>query len=428
MINLDRWEEILTNMVRNPLRTLLTSMGVFWGIYMLVVTLGSGKGLENGVNSNFSGFNVAGMYIWPQRTTMPYKGLKPGRSFAFRNADTEALKTQVPELEYICPRLQLGGWGQGNNVSRGMRSGDYSVYGDYPEFRHIQLLDMRQGRFVNHLDIEEKRKICVIGQMVAQELFTPGEDPIGQYIKIQGVYYKVVGIFGTNKSGREAINDLTSIYVPFSTFQQAFNWGDKLAWYAVSVRQGFNSIEVEKKVKSVLMVQHKVNPEDSRAIGGFNAAKESEKFNKLFMGISFIIALVGLGTLFAGGVGVMNIMLITVNERTKEIGIRKAMGATPWSVLSMIMQEAVFITIMSGFFGLALGVLTLEGVNLLIGEPGPPSVGGGRGNMTFFLHPEVGFNTAMFAITVLIIIGILAGLYPSLKAVRIDPIKALRTE
>ena len=428
MLNLDRWEEILTNMVRNPLRTLLTAMGVFWGIYMLVVTLGSGKGLENGVNSNFSGFNVAGMYVWPQRTTMPYKGLKPGRYYALRNPDTEALRTQVPELEYICPRMQLGGFGEGNNVSRGIKTGNYSVYGDMPEFRHIQLLDMRIGRFLNPKDIVDKRKVCVIGQMVAQELFEPGEDPIGQYIKVQGVYFKVVGIFGTNKQGREALNDLTSIFIPFSTFQQAFNWGTRLGWYALSVKQGYNSIEVEKKVKSVLMAQHKVNPEDDRAVGSFNAAKESEKFDRLFFGINALIAMVGLGTLFAGGVGVMNIMLITVNERTKEIGIRKAMGATPWSILSMIMQEAVFITFMSGFLGLALGILTLEGVNMLIGEPAPPTAGGGRGDMTFFLHPEVGFNTAMFAISVLLVIGILAGLYPSLKAVSINPIKALRTE
>lgn len=428
MLNLDRWEEILTNMVRNPLRTLLTAMGVFWGIYMLVVTLGSGKGLENGVNSNFSGFNVAGMYVWPQRTTLPYKGLQPGRGYAFRNADTEALRAEVKSLEYICPRMQLGGFGQDNNVGRGAKTGNYSVYGDHPEFRFIQLLDMKRGRFVNHTDIEQKRKICAIGQMVADELFEPGEDPIGDYIKIQGVYYKVVGIFGTNKQGREAMTDLTSIYVPFSTFQQAFNWGDKFGWFALSVKQGYSSIEAEKDVKRVLMNQHKVNPEDTRAIGSFNAAKETEKFNRLFMGISFIIGLVGLGTLFAGGVGVMNIMLITVNERTKEIGIRKAMGATPWSILAMIMQEAVFITFMSGFLGLAMGILTLEGVNMLIGEPAAPTAGGGRGDMTFFLHPEVGFNTAMFAIGVLVVIGIFAGLYPSLKAVRIDPIKALRTE
>lgn len=412
-------------MWRNPLRTLLTSQGVFWGIFMLIVLLGSGKGLENGVLSNFSGFNVNGMYVWGQRTTMPYKGFKPGRNYVLRNADTKALREQVPELEYICPRCQLGGYNSDNNVGRGTRTGSYSVYGDHPEFQYIQLLDIRRGRFVNELDIQETRKVCVIGEMVAKELFDPGEDPIGDYIKIQGVYFKVVGIFSTNKKGNEALKDLTSIYIPFTTFQRAFNWGDKLGWYALSVKSGYDSHEVEEKVKQVLMAQHSVNPKDTRAVGSFNAAQEAEKFDRMFGGISFLVGLVGIGTLFAGGVGVMNIMLITVNERTKEIGIRKAMGATPGSIIGMILQEAVFITFIAGYIGLACGVFALEGVDSLVGEP---TGGGGRGDFVFFLHPEVSFKVAMFSVGVLIVTGVMAGLYPALKAVWIDPIKALRTE
>lgn len=425
MFSLDRWQEILSTMWRNPWRTLLTAQGVFWGIFMLIVLLGSGNGLENGVLSNFQGFDVNGMYVWGQRTTMPYKGFKPGRFYTLRNADTEAIREQVPELQHICPRAQLGGYGSDNNVGRGTRTGSYSVFGDHPEFRFIQLLDIKQGRFVNQTDMDETRKICVIGEMVAKELFDPGENPIGDYIKIQGVYFKVVGVFGTNKKGNEALKDLTSIYIPFSTFQRAFNWGDKLAWFALSVKKGFDSYEVEEKVKQVIMAQHTIHPDDTRAIGSFNAAKEAQKFNRMFGGISFLVGLVGIGTLFAGGIGVMNIMLITVNERTKEIGIRKAMGATPASIIGMIMQEAVFITFVAGYLGLALGVFTLEAVDAFIGEP---ETSGKRSDFIFFMHPEVSFATAMFSVGVLMVTGMLAGLYPALKAVWIDPIKALRTE
>lgn len=425
MFSLDRWEEILTTMWRNKLRTFLTSLGVFWGIYMLVALLGSGNGLENGVSSMFAGFDANSMYIWPQRTTMPYKGLKPGRGYAFNNADIEALKREVPELKYICPRMQLGGFGSDNNVGRGSKTGSYSIYGDYPEFIHVQLLNLTQGRFINKLDLAEKRKVCAIGEIVVRELFAPGEDPIGKYIKVQGVYFKVIGVFGTNKQGNEAMQDLTSIFIPFTTCQQAFNWGDKFGWFALSVFPQFSSELVEAKVKDVLKAQHSINPADDRAVGSFNAASTSQRFSNLFLGISFLVSVVGIGTLFAGGVGVMNIMLITVNERTKEIGIRKAMGATPFSIISMIVQEAVFLTFVAGFIGLGLGVLTLNGVDALIGDP---TTGAPGGEPVFFLHPEIGLPAAVFSIIVLLVIGLLSGLYPATKAVRIDPIKALRTE
>lgn len=424
MFSLDRWEEIFTNLMRNPLRTLLTSGGIFWGIYMLVVLLGAGNGLRNGVESNFSGFDVNSMYIWAQKTTLPYQGLKPGRWFALRNSDTEALKAQVPELKYICPRMQLGGYGSENNIGRKDKAGSYSVYGDYPDFIHIQLLDIRQGRFINKADIEDRRKVCVLGEFVVQELFKPGEDPIGDYIKIQGVYFKVVGVFNTNKSGNEAVKDLSSIYIPFTTFQQAFNWGDKLAWFALSVKKGFDSNLAEEKVKEVLRTRHRVNPDDDRALGSFNAARESAKFKRLFGGINFILLIVGVGTLFGGGVGVMNIMLITITERTKEFGIRKAMGATPWTIISMVMQESIFITFLAGFIGLAFGVAT---INLMDWLAGVPETAGER-QFTFFLHPQVQLETAIFSVVALLLVGLFAGFYPSLKATWIDPIKALRTE
>ena len=424
MFSLDRWEEILTTMWRNPLRTFLTSLGVFWGIFMLVALLGSGNGLENGVTAMFAGFDANSMYVWPQRTTMPYKGLKPGRGYAFNNADIAAVTQQVPELQHICPRMQLGGFGSDNNVGRGNKTGSYSIYGDYPDFVYIQLLDIKKGRFINPNDMAEKRKVCAIGEMVVQELFKPDEDPIGKYIKIQGVYFKVVGILGTNKQGNEGMEDLTSIFIPFTTCQQAFNWGDKFGWFALSVKPGFNSQVIENKVKDVLKAQHTIHPDDSRAIGSFNAAGTSQKFSNLFLGINFLVSVVGIGTLFAGGVGVMNIMLITVNERTKEIGIRKAMGATPTSIIGMIVQEAVFLTFVAGFMGLALGVLVLNGVDALVGEPTP-----GMGEEpVFFMHPEIGLPAAIFSISVLLVIGLLSGLYPAIKAVRVDPIKALRTE
>lgn len=411
-------------MARNPLRTLLTSMGVFWGIFMLMLLMGGGNGLENGVRAAFDGMDMNSMFVWSQKTTIPYKGFKPGRNYNFKNGDIDALKEQVPELLYVCPKAQLGGYGSDNNVSRNATVGNYTVCGDYPEFIHIQKLVIQQGRFLNYNDINNQKKVCVIGQTLVDELYAEGEEIIGSYIKVQGVFFQVIGTFTTTKQGNEAIGDLKTLYIPFTTFQRVFNWSDIVGWFALSVKPGYDPYEVEQKVKKVLLSRHNISPEDMRAVGSFNAATVSAKFSILFTGIKLIILIVGMGTLFSGGIGVMNIMLISVAERTKEIGIRKAMGATPGNILGMIVSEAMVITLISGFIGLAFGIGLIDLLDYVIGVP----VQGPNSDPSFFRRPEINAGVAIFSVVVLLVIGVLAGLYPAAKAVRIDPIKALRTE
>ena len=406
---------------RNLLRTLFTSLAVGWGIFVLILLLGLGAGLENGVKEGFSGFAINSMYVWPQKTTVPYNGLKTGRQYSFKNTDINAIRNDVPGIDIVAPRLQLGGYGKGNNISRKVKAGNYSVYGDYPEFRYVQNVAIEKGRFINYEDLREKRKVCVIGEQVYKELFEQGEEPINDYINIQGVYFKVIGTFRSQKKGQEALQDMTTIFTPFTTFQQAFNQGDKLHWFALTISPNANPDSTEKKVKLVLAKQHDIAPQDNRAIGSFNALLEAKKFQGLFGGINAFIWIVSFGTLLAGGVGISNIMLIVVTERTKEIGIRKAMGATPWSIIAMILQESVFITFIAGATGLILGVGLLALIDYLMHQ-GPPAK-----NM-FFANPTVDFWVAVYATLVLVFIGLLAGLMPALKAVSINPIKALRTE
>ncbi len=421
---MDKWLEILSTMARNPLRTLLTSMGVFWGICMLVLMVGGGNGLQNGIHAMFDGFDMNCMFVWSQKTTMPHKGFRPGRVYNFKNDDITAIKEQVPELKYVCPRAQLGGYGEENSVGRNVKMGNYTVCGDYPDYIHIQKFDIEQGRFLNDLDVSERRKVCVIGQKLVEELYTPDEEILGSYIKVQGVFFKVVGTFKTMKQGNEAIEEQRTLFIPFTTFQRVFNWGENVGWFALSVKPGYDPDAVEMKVKKILLGRHSIHPDDLRAVGSFNAASEAAKFGNLFLGIDFVILVLGTGTLIAGGIGVMNIMLISVAERTKEIGIRKAMGATPSNILGMIVSESILLTLLSGCLGLAVGVILISITDYVVGVP----VASDDGDPSLFRRPEIDSGTAIFSIIVLVVIGTLAGWYPARRAVRIDPITALRTE
>ncbi|HXH18097.1 MAG TPA: ABC transporter permease, partial [Chitinophagales bacterium] len=395
MFDFDKWEEIFATIARNKLRTALTALGVFWGIMMLVLLLGSGNGLKNGVENNFKGYAVNSIYIWPQKTTKPHRGLKPGRFYMFRNGDYEALKAQVPEVGIIAPRIQLGGWRDANNISRKNKKGNFQVMGDYPEYRQIEALEILKGRYLNNNDLAEKRKVCILGEQVVKELFLPDENPMGDYIKIKGVFFQVVGVYKTLKTqGEEADRDRRTIFIPFTTFQQAFNMGDKLGWFALTSAPGISAEKTEKKVKQLLSTRHNISQDDTRAIGSFNAEREAKRFMGLFTGIRIFIWLVGLGTLLAGAIGVSNIMLIVVTERTKEIGIRKAMGATPLSIIAMLLQESVFLTFMAGWLGLTAGVALLESVSFMMTKTG--------NDTGFFLSPGIDFGVAIQATVILI--------------------------
>ena len=418
MFDYDKWQEILGTIKKNKLRTFLTMFGVFWGIFMLMILMGSGNGLENGVNKEFKGWASNSGFIWRGRTTMPYKGLQSGRYVNFTNEDQEALLNRITELEYLTPRNSKRN--PGNNVTRANKSGAFRVFGDYPEIQHIQLVDILEGRHLNFLDIKNRRKNAVIGEYVKKVLFGPNEDPIGNYIKANGVYFQVVGVFKSQRDGQQAERDEQSIFIPFSTFQQAFSFGNSVGWFAFTAKPGYSVGDAEQNIRKVLMERHKIHPEDVNALGSNNLQKEFERINRLFSGINVFVWIVGIGTLMAGVIGVSNIMLIIVKERTKEIGIRKSLGATPFSITGLIIQESIFITMIAGYLGLVAGVLLLSGI----------SYGMDEWNIEtgMFSNPEVNLKSAILSLLVLVVCGALAGLVPAAKASKVNPIEALHAE
>lgn len=412
----DNWQEIYATIRKNKLRTFLTMLGVFWGIFMLVIMLGSGNGLRNGILQGFAGTATNSFFMWTQQTTKAYKGMKPGRQFYFNLADVEALK-QLPELDVVCPMNQLGGYEGANNVVRGLKTAACEIQANYPVVSKINEVKIEKGRFINDLDIKEKRKICVIGPRVAEMLFKKGEEVIGEYIRINGVYFKVVGLTKIVASGGEGREEAQRITVPFSTFQNAFNYGDIVGWFAIKSRDDVPAEISEEKVLALMKERHKIAPEDLKAIGHWNMAVEYNKLSGLFFGIKMLVWIVGLGTLLAGVIGISNIMLIVVKERTKEIGVKRALGAVPSQIIGQIMLESVFLTAISGYFGLVLGIGLLELLDSLIGDSGE-----------MFVNPTVDLSVALKALTVLIISGAIAGLIPANKAVAIKPVEALRSE
>jgi putative ABC transport system permease protein len=416
MLDADSWQEIVATLKKNRLRTALTACGVFWGIFMLVLMLGFGNGLEQGVTRGMRGFATNSMYVWGQRTTLPYKGLSPGRRVQLTNEDTAALRANIPEIQFLAPRAQLGGWRGGDNISRGDKTANLGVSGDLPEYAMIQPMTMVAGRFVNDLDIAGRRKIAVIGPRAYAELFAPGENPIGQHIKIQGVYFMVVGHFQPKQSGHMAERQAQTVFIPLTTFQQAFNYANKVDFFAVAAPSQVSAAALEAKVRYFLAERQRVAPDDRPAFGSFNAGEAFGKMMAAFTGIKVVVWLVGIMTLLAGVIGVSNIMLIVVKERTKEIGIRKALGATPMSIVGQIIQESTLLTAVAGYLGLCAGVGLLELVGAVMG---PSDTG-------VFAPPSVDLRIALIATVVLIVSGMVAGFMPARHAAGIDPVEALR--
>ncbi|MES2513693.1 MAG: ABC transporter permease [Bacteroidota bacterium] len=412
----DNWQEIFATIRKNKLRTFLTMLGVFWGIFMLVIMLGSGNGLRNGILKEFAGTATNSFFVWAQQTTKAYKGMKPNRSFNYTTSDAEALK-QLPELDVVSPLNQLGGHEGTNNVLRGLKTAACEIQACYPNISEISDINMGQGRFINELDIKEKRKVCVIGPRVAELLFKKNENVIGEYIRINGVYFRVVGLTFITAGGHDGREQAQRINIPFSTFQNAFNYGDIVGWFAIKSKDNIPAEQSEEKVMSILKERHKISPDDKKAIGHWNMAVEYNKLNGLFVGIEVLVWIVGIGTLFAGVIGISNIMLIVVKERTKEIGVKRALGAVPTQIIGQIVLEAIFLTSISGYFGLVVGIGLLEALNAAIGDSGE-----------MFTNPTVDLSVAIKALSVLILSGAFAGLIPASKAIAIKPVEALRTE
>lgn len=420
MLDFDKWEEIWITIQKHKLRTLLTSFGVFWGIFMLVVLLGAGNGLRKGAMQNFDIAKNA-VFVWTEQTSIAYGGFQPGRFIQLTNADLEELALH-PMVKTITPRSQVGGRFSGSQFSLQRKGKEvaYSISGDYPQYDQIKPLKLNAGRFINPIDVSQKRKVVVIGERVKAELFEAEEQALGEFIMIGGVPFKVVGILGTKLTGESAMEDLQAVHIPHTTLQQAFNRPNTIGWFGMIPKEGVSGIDLEEAIKATIKKKYSIAPEDRSALGSFNVEAEFMQLQGIFSGISAFSWLVAIGTIIAGMVGVGNIMLIIVKERIKEIGIRKSVGAKPWSIISMIIQEALVISGVSGYFGLLFGVLTIEGVSYAMDEFNLQS--------DFFSNPEIDFNVALSAIIVLIISGIFAGLIPGIKAARVDPVLALRDE
>ena len=414
MFDYDKWQEIFGTIRKNKLRTFLTALGVWWGIFMLIVLMGTGTGLENGVMSLFGGHARNAVYVWTQRTTLPYKGLLPGRYARLKDDDIIAIKTHFDkEIEYMAPRL----WAHNGEVSHKDKSGSFEVRGEGPDIINIDAIKLKEGRFINNRDLEEKRKIAIIGKRVAETLFGEEKKPIGNFIKFNGIDYKVVGVFQSDRRGEDAEEDDKSIFIPLTTAQQVTNMPNRIGWFVCTIKNNYDIYKVEDGIIALLKERHKIHPDDEQGVRSDNITEEAKEINGLFTGIKFLVWFVGIGSLFAGIIGVGNIMLIIVKDRTKEIGIRKAMGATPRSIVSMILLESVFITLIAGYIGLisSIGLVYLMGVAAGTDVP-------------FFLNPQIKLGVGIAAVLILVIAGALTGLVPALQASRINPVEALRNE
>jgi len=419
MFNRDRWQEILEVLTTNWFRTVLTAFGVFWGILILIILLSAGKGLENGIKADFGDIATNTMFMWTRSTTKAHMGLPIGRRFRFKVEDVKSINENIPNLRFISPRNQLGGFGNDNNVVRGLNTGAYNVYGDYPEIINQDPMTITEGRFINQNDIQEKRKIAIIGAGVRNELYDKGEEIIGSYIKIQGVNFMVVGTYKKNNSDGDGEEAQKEIYVPFTSFSQAFNMGNDVGWMAITANDGASISGLKEDIVNLMKTRHKIHPEDTRAVGYFDLYEQYNRVESLFGAMSFIAYFVGILVLLSGIIGVSNIMLIVVKERTKEIGIRRALGEDPWSIKKQILMESIFLTIFSGMAGIIIGALFIYGVNALLDANGP---------VDMFLNPSVSLGVVSIALLILVLSGLLAGFIPAQSAIKVKPIDALRTE
>ena len=415
----DTWQEIFSSIKKNKVRTIITVIGVLWGIFIYITLSGSSNGLDNGFDKEFENIAMNSMFIWTQQTSMPYKGFKTGRRPRLKISDAKVLLNSVPDIQYIAPRNARGVFGGSPpaTIVRKSKSGNYNIYGDFPEYTKIATKKIfKGGRFINQIDIDLSRKVCVIGERTKKELFVEGEKVIGEYVKLDDVFFQVIGVHKYIQGGGfETDGD---IFIPFTTFKNIYNTGEKVGWFTIAAYEDSNVVDVEKQIKSTLKRIHNVNPLDERAISGFNLGEIFNKIKGFSKGMTLLSIIVGIATILAGVIGIGNILLISVKERTKELGVRRAIGATPSEVKTQIILESVFLTLVSGIFGIILGGLVLYGINLATTDI----------DSFPYTNPTVPVSFILAALIIIISLGTLIGLIPAQRAVSIKPIDALREE
>src|SRR5574344_510214 len=413
-LDLDTWSEILLTITRNKTRSVLTAFGVFWGIFMLISLIGAGKGLQQMMSQNFQGFATNSGFIWAQPTTKPYKGFKKGRSWNMELSDLQLVRNQVDGIDFMTPYNSR--WGE--SVTYKDKKGSYAVKGLYPDYVKIEDPSMSIGRYINDIDISQHRKVCVIGKRVRQELFENGIDPCGKYINIGGTYYCVIGVTGSTGNVSIGGQASQSITIPYTTYQEIYNTGKVVDLMCVLVKPGHKISEIQPQIDKVLKERHLIAPDDDEAMQLMNAEALFSMVDNLFTGIRALVWLVGLGTLLAGIIGVSNIMMVTVRERTIEIGIRRAIGAQPRDILEQILAESIVLTLVAGLAGICFAVLVLQVLE----------VGVNAGGTFTGIQFQVSFAMALGVAFLLLTLGMLAGLAPAFRALAIKPIDAIRYE
>ncbi len=413
MIDIDRYKEILDTLSRNKTRSFLTGFGVFWGVFMLVLLLGGGQGMKEMLSNNFKGFATNTAIIWAQATTKPYEGLKKGRSWSMVYKDVERLKTQVPELDVVSPMLAR--WGV--NATFNDKKSACTLKGLEANYQKVETPTIFYGRYLNDMDMLQKRKVCVLGKKVYKTLFPGGGNPCGQKISIDSIYYSIVGV--DYSKGNMNINGSAeeSIHIPISLMQQAYNLGDSVHLLCVTGKPGITMSSITPKMRAVVARAHHVDPTDEQGVMVFNTEVMFGMMDNLFQGVNFLVLLVGIGTLLAGAIGVSNIMMVTVRERTTEIGIRRAIGATPRNILTQIITESVILTAIAGMSGILFAVLILQFMEMANTTDGIVEA-----------HYQIHFWTAVAATLFLSLLGVLAGLAPAGRAMSIKPVDAMRDE
>lgn len=417
MFDLDRFNEIWVTITRNKVRSLLTGFGVFWGIFMLVVMMGAGTGLQRGMFEGLEGFATNSCFMGAGQTSLPYEGFQKGRQWNIHNRDIDILLQAIPEIDVLSPLLMQ--WRTSDNVVYGDNSGSYGVRGLNSNYDKIEKQGLTQGRFINEIDVLQKRKVCVIGTKVYEELFPSNGSPIGKYIRVNGIYYQIVGVASGVSDISLGGRTSESVAIPFTTMQQVNNQGDVIHMLAATAQRGYSAKLVEDRMKEVLKANNHIDPNDQQAIWGFNLEEQFKMFDYLFIGIAMLVWIVGSGTLIAGIVGVSNIMLVTVKERTKEIGVRRALGAKPRTIMGQIMSESLLLTAIAGLLGLCLGVFTLYLADTYWLQEAE--------NM-YLKDPMVSFGTAVSSSIILLVCGLFSGAIPTMRALQIKAIDAIREE
>lgn len=411
--DIDRLREILDVLSRNKSRTFLTGFGVFWGVFMLVGLVGGGDGLKGLLSNNLAGFATNSAIVWAQPTTKPYHGFRKGRQWNLTYKDVKRVRAQVPELDVITPTITR--WG--SNATHDDRSSSGIVKGVLPDMQRVSEPKMLYGRYINQMDIVQGRKVCVIGKQVYKNLFPKGGDPCGDVIRIDSVYFSVVGVNYADGNMNVNGNDQQAIYMPLSLVQQIYNRGESIDMICVTGRPGVTMSDITDRIRTVIALDHHVDPKDEKGVMVFNTEMMFSIVDNMFIGINLLIWLVGIGTLLAGAIGVSNIMMVTVRERTVEIGIRRAIGATPRMILSQIIQESILLTSVAGMSGILFVVLVLQELEMANTTDGVVSA-----------HFQISFWTAIGAVVLLSVLGVLAGLAPAIRAMKVKPVDAMRDE